>query len=246
MAGAVRLLAINPNTSAEVTEAFVAAARRCAPDGVRIDGVTGRFGARTISTEAETVIAGHAALDLAASHAAGCDAVILAISFDTALRALREVLPVPVVGITEAALAAAGDRPVGVVLFGAVSEPLYERLIAGYGATPVGFEAIEIASAADYLSPAAKDRAVADACNRLAARGAEAVVICGAAIVGMAARLAGAVKVPVFDGSAAVALALQAVQAAAPIRRMRPLGGSTGLSPALAALLAGGTVAPPA
>jgi allantoin racemase len=87
---------------------------------------------------------------------------------------------------------------------------------------------------------------VADACNRLAARGAEAVVICGAAIVGMAARLAGTVAVPVFDGSAAVALAVKAVQAEAPIPRMRPLGGSTGLSPALAALLAGGTGAPPA
>ena len=240
MARALRLLAINPNTSAAVTDAFVAAALRRAPEGVEIDGVTGLFGAQIVSTEAENVIAGHAALDLAAGHAAGYDAVILAISFDTALRALREVLPVPVVGITEAALAAAGERPVGVVLFGAVSQPLYERLISGYGVAPVGFETVEIASAEDYLSPAAKDRAVAEACGRLAARGAAAVVICGAAIVGMAARIAGDVPVPVFDGSEAVPLALEAVRGGSGAhQRLRPVGASTGLSPALAALLTG-------
>ena len=245
MARPLRLLAINPNTSAAVTEAFVSAARQQATAGVEIDGVTGRFGARIVSTEAENVIAGHSALDLAASHAPGYDAVILAISFDTALRALREVLSVPVIGITEAALAAAGERPIGVVLFGAVSQPLYERLIAGYGVTPVGFEAVEIASAEDYLSPAAKDRAVAEACRRLVARGAAAVVICGAAIVGMAARIARDVPVPVFDGLEAVALALEAVQARDdPHPPQRPVGASTGLSPPLAALLAGSGMGP--
>jgi hypothetical protein len=133
-----RILAINPNTSAAVTDAFVAEARRRAPWDVTVEGVTGRFGAGIVSTEAENVVAGHSALALAAEHAAGFDAVILAISFDTALRALRETLPVPVVGITEAALRAAGARPLGVVCFGAVSLPLYVRLIAAYGVSPVG------------------------------------------------------------------------------------------------------------
>lgn len=234
-----RILAINPNTSREVTDAFVAEARRRAPPGVSVDGVTGRFGARIVSTEAENVIAGHAALDLAAEHAAGYDAVILAISFDTALRALREVLPVPVVGITEAALKAAGPGPVGVVVFGAVSQPLYERLVAGYGVATVGFEAVEIASAQDYLSPAAKDGAVIAACQRLVARGAGAIVLCGAAIIGMASRIAGAVGAPVHDGGDAVPCCLAALAdrtAAGP--RPRPVTTTHGLSPALAALLA--------
>jgi allantoin racemase len=235
-----RILAINPNTSAEVTEAFVAEARRRAPAGVTIDGATGRFGARIVSIEAENLIAAHAALELAAERADGYDAVILAISFDTALTALRALLPVPVVGITEAALRAAGPGPVGVVLFGAVSEPLYARVIAGYGATPVAMEAIEIDGAADYLSPGSKDRAVLEACARLRDRGAEAVVLCGAAIVGMARRLAPAAGLPLFDGSEAVPFALAALAAPrAPTPRPRPVGETSGLSPALAALIAG-------
>lgn len=235
-----RILVVNPNTSAEVTAAYVAAARTVAPDA-GFTGVTGRFGARIVSTEAENVIAGHSALDLVAEHAPGHDAVILAISFDTALPALRTVLDVPVIGITEAALRAAeraGTR-IGVVFFGEVSRPLYEALILGYGAAPVGFEAVEIASSADYLTPEAKDRAVAEACARLGRRGAEAVVICGAAIVGMAARLQPAVSVPLFDGSEAVPQALAAldVPAAASRPRRTPVGETVGLAPALAALL---------
>jgi len=40
-----------------------------------------------VSRRSENVIAGHAALDLLARHVADFDAVILAISFDTALAA---------------------------------------------------------------------------------------------------------------------------------------------------------------
>jgi len=238
----MRLLAVNPNTSGEVTEAFLTEARRVAPEGVAIEGVTGRFGARIVTTEAENLIAAHSALDLVARHAAGFDGVILAISFDTALRAVREVLPMPVVGLTEAAARAAGasGRRFGVVTFGLVSLPIYRRLLAGYRFEPVAWDCVEIGSATDYLDPGAKDQAVAAAVERLALQGAEAVVICGAAIVGMAARLAPAAPVPLYDGSAAVAAGLSAVASWQPdTERPRPVGGSVGLAPELAALIAG-------
>src|SRR4051794_8850066 len=99
-----RLLVVNPNTSAEVTARFVAEARAVAPPGTVIEGVTGSFGAAIVTTHAENAIAGHAMLDLLAHHAAGHDAVILAISFDTALAAAGDVLDIPVVGITRSAL----------------------------------------------------------------------------------------------------------------------------------------------
>lgn len=236
-----RILAVNPNTSTGVTETFVREARRIAPDGLVIDGVTGRFGARIVSTEAENIIAAHSALDLVATHAADYDAVILAISFDTGLRGVAEMLSVPVIGITHAALdaARASARPVGVVLFGTVSQPLYARLIASYGVTPVAVEIVELGSAADYLSPEKKDAAVTDACHALARRGAEAVVICGTAIVGMAARLADQVPVALHDGSAALDACLAALDSNPPEHpRPAPLGGTVGLSSDLASLLA--------
>jgi len=242
----VRILAVNPNTSKDVTGAFVAAARRNAPAGVEIDGVTGEFGATIVSYEAENVIAAHAALELIAKHAAGYDAIILAISFDTALIAIAELLPTPVIGITHAACEAArmGDRAVGVVSFGAVSLPLYKRVIEGYGFRPLAYEVVEIESTADYLSPMAKDRAVLKAVADLADAGAEAVAICGSAIVGMAERLAPQASLPLYDGVASVAAALTALNAdsAAPRTTIRPVGQSTGLSAELTALISGASL----
>ena len=234
-----RVLVVNPNTSPEVTEAYLAAARAVAPPGVTLTGVTGRFGARIVSTEAENIVAGHSALELVADHAEGQDAVILAISFDTALDAIRPLLPVPVVGITGAALraAAAGGRRVGVVFFGEVSRGLYAKVLERNGIVPQGMEAVAVSGAADYLSPEAKDAAVLDACRRLTAQGAEAIVILGAAIVGMAARLAPHLPVPVHDGIEAVHACLSGQ--AAPPPPHRPLAESTGVSPALARLLQG-------
>lgn len=242
-----RILVVNPNTSDEVTQAYLAAAREVAPQGVAFDGVTGSFGARIVSMEAENIIAGHSALDLVAAHAAGHDAVILAISFDTALPALRELLDIPVIGITKAAVdaAAAGGRKVGVVFFGEISRKLYSDLMRRYGVEPVGLTAVKIASAADYLAPEEKDRLVEDACNELAAQGAQTMVICGAAIVGMAARLQERVGLPLYDGVQAVATCLEALDAAktAPRPRLAPVGEAVGLSADLNALLQNGVAA---
>lgn len=229
-----RILVVNPNASVEVTDRYVAEACLLAGPGVTIEGVTGRFGARIVSAEAEHAIAAHSALELIAEHAAGFDAVILAISFDSGLEAARQVLPLPVVGTTEAALAAARGR-VGVVTFGAASRPLYERLLAGRAL--VGIETVEAATAADYLTPGAQDDAALAAVEALAARGAQAAAICGAALVGIARRLAPRASIPVHDGGAAVAAALAAPPVPHPI--VRPLAGSVGLPPRLAALLDG-------
>jgi allantoin racemase len=227
-----------------VTQAFCDVARTLAPD-VGFQGVTGAFGARIVTIEAENVIAGHAALDLVAQHGAGHDAVILAISFDTALDAVQSLLPIPVIAITQAACAAAQrhSKRLGVVFFGEASRSLYQNLIAGYGVIPVGFQAVAITGTADYLAPGAKDAATLRACQRLADLGAEAIVICGAAIVGMAARLQPAVSARLFDGSEAVSACLAAIAVGEqPPLPNRSLGEPRGLSPALTALLRG---APP-
>lgn len=244
MAGSRRILAINPNTSEDVTRAFLRAARPLTPEGVEIDGVTGRFGSRIVSTAAENLIAGHSALELAAEHLAGHDGVILAISFDTALTELRSLLSVPVVGITEAAVAAANAHQgtIGAVIFGAASLSLYEDVVSRTASAPLLFEAVEISSVADYLAPGAKDKAVLAAIERLADGGAVAVVILGAAIVGMARRVAPHAPVPVYDGTAAVAACMAAIdETMVHARSARPIAGTIGLSPALAALLAGRT-----
>ncbi|MEM7724097.1 MAG: hypothetical protein AAF376_17250, partial [Pseudomonadota bacterium] len=126
-----------------------------------------------------------------------------------------------------------------VVFFGEVSRGLYRDVLNRNRVDPVGFVAIDVDGASDYLSPAAKDQAVLTACADLKAQGAEAVVICGAAIVGMAARLGPQFSLPVFDGLEAIEACLSphVSSLAGPARK--PLGQSIGLSPALTRLIHG-------
>ena len=100
----MKLLLINPNTSPHVTDRMVVQARRTAGSRASVDGVTAAFGPAIIGSKAENAIATHGALDTAARHHAGYDAVILGVSMDSGLAALRELFPIPVVGMAEASI----------------------------------------------------------------------------------------------------------------------------------------------
>ena len=201
----MRLLIANSNTSEFVTGKVADAARAAARPGTQIVAVTGRFGARVIGTRTELAIGEHATVELLAEHAAGCDAAIIAASYDVALAAAREMLDIPVVGITEAALFTAcmlGGR-VGVVVFGTRVLPLYHELIARYGLSGrlAGWRVVD--STAPY---AAGDQTEADRLTVAAAQDlvqrdhAEVVVLTGAVMAGVPPRLQPHVDVPLLDG----------------------------------------------
>lgn len=121
----MRILLINPNTTESVTELVARHVAAIAGDAASIKPVTGAFGARYIS-RASAAIAGHAALDALARHGAGCDAVYLACFGDPGLLALRELAPVPVVGMAEASCleAARNGRRFAIVTGGALWGPM--------------------------------------------------------------------------------------------------------------------------
>src|SRR5918996_515371 len=131
----MKILLINANTTPAVTERIAAEARRVATPGTEVLPVTGTFGAPIIGTRAEMAVAEHSALDLFARHGAGVDAVVIGVSFDVGLRALRELAPVPVVGMTEAAclMACTLGGPFGIVTYGARSAAILREIVAGYG-----------------------------------------------------------------------------------------------------------------
>ena len=243
----MRLLVANANTTQAVTDTVVAEARQHAAPGTEIIGATASFGAGVVSTEATNAIAGHAALDLLARHAGQVDAAVLAISFDTALAAAQELMPVPVVGMTEAALHTAclmGPR-FGFITFGAGSRAMYLDLVARAGLAPrmTGCETITLATVAEYGNTGTLDAEVQAAVARLAEAGACSVVIAGAATAGMSRRLQRAAPVQLLDGiGCAVRQAeLLAAMGARPARA-KPLVQDKppqGLSAPLAALLAG-------
>ena len=191
----MKLLLVNGNTTQAVTERVVAEARRCGAPGTEVTGATARFGVSIVSTEAENDIAAHAVLDVLSEAYAGYDAAILAISFDTALIGARQIVPIPVIGMTEAALHTACllGRRFGLISFGNSSRWIYLDLVRRSGLLErmVALETIELTSTADYLREGAQDRLVCEASARLVSAGAEAVVVTGAAVAGTPACSAG-------------------------------------------------------
>lgn len=104
----MRLLIVNPNTSAGVTHNIDAAAQAVALPGDSIKTVSAAFGPDLIVTEqdgADAVAGVMASID---AHAAGADGIILASFGDTGTEAAREAYPrIPIIGIASAAFAAA-------------------------------------------------------------------------------------------------------------------------------------------
>ena len=242
----MKLLLVNGNTTQAVTDRVVAEATRCASTGTAITGVTARFGVGIVSTEAEEDVTRHAVLDALAANFTGYDAAILAISFDTALLGARQIVPIPVVGMTEASLLTACllGRRFGLISFGQSSRWMYLDLVqrAGLAQRMVAFETVELANTASYLRQGGQDAAVIDASARLVQAGADTVVVAGAAMAGIAHRLRSQLPVPLLDGIACavgqaetlVRLGLRQRAAVAPLT-----GGSTttGIDPILSGLL---------
>jgi allantoin racemase len=242
--GNIKLLLVNGNTTQAVTERVVAEARRCGAPGTEVTGATARFGVSIVSTEAENDIAAHAVLDVLSETYAGHDAAILAISFDTALIGARQIVPIPVIGMTEAALHTACllGRRFGLISFGDSSRWMYLDLVRRSGLLErmVALETIELTSTAD----GAQDRLVREASARLVSAGAEAVVVTGAAVAGIAHRLAPRVPVPLVDGiGCAVGQAEYLVRLGLhhrpPARRLAAESELSGVSSELASRLAG-------
>jgi allantoin racemase len=223
-----RILLLNANTTHSVTQLVEKHARLALGDKAELIPVTASFGAHYISSEAAYAVAGHAALDaLAAAFdsqqtdaQARPDAVLLACFGDPGLFALREMSPVPVVGMAEASMrAAAAHGRYSIVTGGVLWKVMLARLAHALeldaqlaSIRPISLTGDQIAS-----DPDAALKFLAEEANRCAREdGAQAVILGGAALAGLAARIQDQVNVPVIDSVYASAVAaLSAAQAAA-------------------------------
>lgn len=245
----MRLLVANANTTEAITEACAAAARAAAAPGTEIIPATPRFGPAVISSRAENVIAGHALLELLAEHAGKVDACLLAVSHDTALEAARQMMPCPVIGMTEAACLVgcmAGGR-FGLVTFGGIET--YRELIARHGLSSrlVGLAGVNATPPEAVADPDGVGAKVLAAVADLAAQGADSVVLAGAALAGFDRRLQPSAPVALLDG---MACGVRMAEMMVALRLPKPRTGSfaapagrasIGLSPALEGILRGQT-----
>jgi allantoin racemase len=242
----MRILLANPNTSTGITDGMAAAARAVASPGTEIKPVTAGFGAKVIGSRMEMVIGDYASLDLVAREGMDCDAVVIAAAIDSGLRAVKQMMPCPVLGLTEAAIHAASlmGGNFGLVVSSARTGTVMREMVAGYGLSsrlagvrPIGIEPADL-----YANPEAALERLAGAANTLVEQdGAESVVLIGAVMAGLPPRLQSRVPVPVLEG---VACAVPLAEAMVRIGAGKARAGSfaapqgrvvSGLSPELTA-----------
>ena len=203
----MRVLLINGNTSESITQALLAEAQRnAAPDTVVFAAKCTR-GAEVIASRSAEVVAAHAMLEAIAAVKEPYDAVLVGISYDTAVAALRELLSVPVVGMTEAACHVAtmvGSR-FGVVLPGARNAAFYRERIVGCGFEPrlAGMRVVGSSAAALYADPDSSLELIRNASQALVSEErCDSLVLAGAALVGLHRQIQPDIPVPVIDGIA--------------------------------------------
>ncbi|HET9822217.1 MAG TPA: aspartate/glutamate racemase family protein [Burkholderiaceae bacterium] len=243
-----RLLLINPNISDSVSALIRAEAERSAASGTTVEVLTAPFGVAYIETRFEALIGAYAAAQLAAEHHERFDAVVVAAFGDPGLAGLREALPCPVTGLTEAALASAcllGNR------FSIVA--ISQRIRAWYRET-VQAHGLEgrLASIRGLDEPLADigtvqgdqgERLVALAERCVDEDGADVIVLAGAPLAGLARSLQGRLPVPAVDGVSSAVRHAESLVALRPGRASRgsfappPLKPNRGLPPAIARLL---------
>jgi len=245
----MKLLLLNGNTDAAITEKLAAAARGMCGD--EIVPATARFGARYIATRAASAIAAHAVLDLlaervGATNPEGFDAAIIACFGDPGLDAAREMFSIPILGLADASIPAAlriaapnfPAARVALLTGGAAWVPMLQEfaLLRGYATDQVRVAAVTPTGDMIARDPDHALDLLADAAEEQVAAGADAVVLGGAGLVGLADRLQARVRVPVLD---CLRVTLEAAQTARPGTAPMQPAPSLRLSAALERALAG-------
>jgi Asp/Glu/hydantoin racemase len=200
----VKLLVINPNISESVTRLIGEEARRASSPGTELTLLTAPFGVEYIETRLEAVIGAYASLLLIAEHVERHDAVIIAAFGDPGLPALHDATDRPVIGLTEAALAGAARLAHRFSII-AISQ----RITAWYREVVDQFQMGERLASIRALDQPIRDiggvqdehaaRLKALCTSAVEDDGAQALILAGAPLAGLARRIEGELPVPLVD-----------------------------------------------
>jgi allantoin racemase len=201
----MKLLVVNPNISESVSQLIGDEARRAASPGTEITMLTASFGVAYIETRFEAVIGAYAVAELTAEHWPGHDALIVAAFGDPGVPGLREALDIPVVGLTEAALASAcllGNR-FAIVAISRRITAWYRECVEHNGLAGRLASIRSLDQPLRDIGSVQSDHAarLRELCTAVVDEdGADVIILGGAPLAGLARTIAGDIPVPVVDG----------------------------------------------
>lgn len=204
----MKILVVNPNTSASMTDAIAATARQHAAPGTEVIPLRAAYGSEGIDCNVDSLISAVAVMDLLTTYRGEFDAVVMAGFGEHGREGVQELLRVPVVDICEAAAHVAQllGRTYAVVttLARSVSSIEDRLLLAGQRARCASVRSTGMTTAETDAHPEAAYTAVVEQA-RLAVEVDRAEVVClgCAGMAGLAEAVTAAVRVPVVDGVAA-------------------------------------------
>jgi len=215
-------LVINPNTSVDVTDRLVARIRRVAHGNIELRAETARFGAPYIASESSYAVAGHAVLDAWQNQGriheslavdpyedglvpAGTPlkGILVGCFGDPGCAALQEISGIPVAGLAEASFEESCVFGHFVVVTGGVLwKPMLKKLAAslGYGKRLLDVHVLDQTGDELAAHPLQASDRLRQACvEAIAATGADAVILGGAGLTGLADAWSSSLRVPVID-----------------------------------------------
>lgn len=215
----MKLLLINPNTSAGMTAGIATAAREVAGPGTVVVARQPDFGPASIEGHFEETVAATGVAALAhAARGEGFDATVIACFGDPGLDAARELLTGPVLGIAEAAFHAASMVATGFSVVTTMTRTcgIAERLVLRYGfeRTCRGIHGTDIpVLALESCGEETVAQIEAAARKALARDRSEAIVLGCAGMAQLCRTLQQRLGVPVIDGVAAAVKLAEALSA---------------------------------
>jgi allantoin racemase len=219
----MRLLVINPNTSASMTRTILAAARGVATADVIVDALEPQRGPTSVEGRFDEVISAYWTLDAVLPVASRYDGFIVACyGHHPVIGALREALQQPVLGIMEASILHAlplGDR-FSIVTTSERWRPLLIEGVRVLGlqdrCASVRSSGLAVLDLEALPAEVVRERLCAAACEAIATDGAEVICLGCAGMAGLDTAVRQVARVPVIDGvTAAVVILTGLVRTAA-------------------------------
>lgn len=199
----MQLLLVNSNSTAAVTDRMVEAAHTVASPHTTVTGITAS-GSAVVRSHFEFAEAAVQTVLALRQNAPGHDAAVIGCFGDPGLKAARQELDIPVIGLAEAAMLMAhtlGGR-YSVITFGQHNGINIADLACSYGLHPrlasvrianVSYSAILVdpSQALDACAEAGKQALIQD--------GADVLILGGGPVAGMAPQVSAMLDVPVLD-----------------------------------------------